>query len=261
MKIRFYIFGIVCVFLTCSFASAEWARFSDYENNGGCEFDRCDTDADCNAGQCHFCDLSSGTNGKGICKKGSTYDGKDYDTYEKCKCVSRKREWATTENKCCPKGEYNSDGHCCKKDNNDDTKTEIWCETAQKCQPKKESCCSDAKDGTDVNGTMTEACCKAANGSVTSYGCCSASGDGKDVKGTFTEACCNAIGGTLKNNECSFNCAQFYTAACCRADDGAPYKNNTFCCLPPYVVSGDCCTYRDGPLAGWCGTGKPIQER
>ncbi len=113
MKIRFYIFSIVCVFLTCSFASAEWAKFSDYENNGGCGFDTCQTDAQCNAGQCHFCDKSSGTNGNGICKKGSEYDGKDYGSYEKCKCASRKREWATTENKCCPKGEYNSDGHCC----------------------------------------------------------------------------------------------------------------------------------------------------
>ena len=619
MKIRFYICGIVCVFLTCSFASAEWARFSDYENNGGCGFDTCKTDKDCNDGQCHFCDLSSGTNGNGICKKGSKYDGEDYGSYEKCKCVSRKREWATTENKCCPKGEYNSDGHCCpisdlflswnpksnrcdncrdagegeltcgdtedtvfkcqngslvpveicfdvgmahrkcengkcvcsapptcdkdrvlnadtcqcecpkdkpfwngffctnrecetagdctsifsdaveaclRCENNqckiktgnicstdgyvvqtctadgkispvsrpcddnkkcvngecvcdtehpmckvgetkcsedeksalecvtysddcptwlthncagekgtgkcvdgkceyddctpgetrcapdfpeyaiqtcDDTKKwggitfrknkcfvckdgkfenayapeELqkececqvknlkWCPNTKSCslengecppcaagyvwdtsdEAKASSsgngagaccpetnwnttynvccngnlsfwehgynitcakawckklngswsnatCCSTAKDGTDVNGTMTEACCKAANGSVTSYGCCSASGDGKDVKGTFTEACCNAIGGTWKNNECSFTCTQFYTAACCRADGGTPYKNNTFCCPSPLTVSGDCCTYRDGPLAGWwCATGKPIRER
>ena len=257
MKIRFYIFGIVCVFLTCSFASAEWARFSDYENNGGCGFDTCDTDADCNAGQCHFCDLSSGTNGHGICKKGSTYDGKDYDTYEKCKCVSRKREWATTENKCCPKGEYNSDGHCCKKDNNDDTKTEIWCETAQKCQSKKESCCSDAKDGTDVNGTMTEACCKAANGSWSNATCCSTAKDGKDIQGTFTEACCKAANGTWEDNKCSFNkCAdgEYWDTS----DEAKNYTGNSYthvsgvgaCCPETYWnKTYKVCCY--GPYSRW----------
>ena len=124
------------------------------------------------------------------------------------------------------------------------------------------TCCSTAKDGKDTNGVYTEACCKAANGSWSNSACCSAAKDGKDIQGTFTEACCKAANGTWEDNKCSFNCTQFYTAACCRADKGTPYKNNTFCCLPPYVVSGDCCTYRDGPLAGWwCGTGKPIQER
>ena len=180
MKIRFYIFSIVCVFLTCSFASAEWAKFSDYENNGGCGFDTCQTDAQCNAGQCHFCDLSSGTNGNGICKKGSEYDGKDYGSYEKCKCASRKREWATTENKCCPKGEYNSDGHCCKKDNNDDTKTEVWCEITQKCQSKKESCCPDGSvwdtsdEAKSYNGHEGE-CCWENDWKKNEYGaeCCS----------------------------------------------------------------------------------------
>ena len=183
MKIRFYIFGIVCVFLTCSFASAEWARFSDYENNGGCEFDRCDTDANCNAGQCHFCDLSSG--GNGICKKGSKYDGKDYGSYEECKCVSRKREWIENTKTCCPKGEYNSDGHCCKKDNNDDTKTEVWCEITQKCQSKKESCCPDGSvwdtsdEAKNYTGSETHvpgegACCSTENWKENASGteCC-----------------------------------------------------------------------------------------
>ena len=124
------------------------------------------------------------------------------------------------------------------------------------------TCCSTAKDGKDTNGVYTEACCKAANGSWSNATCCSTAKDGKDIQGTFTEACCKAANGTWEDNKCSFNCTQFYTAACCRADKGTPYKNNTFCCLPPYVVSGDCCTYRDGPLAGWwCGPGKPIQER
>ena len=107
MKIRFYIFCIVCTCLTYSPASGKWAKFSDYSNGVGCK-GYCTQDSDCNDGQCHVCDTKSH-----ICKKGSKYDGKDYGSYEKCKCPSRKREWATTENKCCPKGEYNSDGHCC----------------------------------------------------------------------------------------------------------------------------------------------------
>ena len=242
MKIRFYIFCIVCTCLTYSPASGKWAKFSDYSNGVGCK-GYCTQDSDCNDGQCHVCDTKSH-----ICKKGSKYDGKDYDTYEKCKCVSRKREWATTENKCCPKGEYNSDGHCCKKDNNDDTKTEIWCETAQKCQSKKESCCSDAKDGTDVNGTMTEACCKAANGSWSNATCCSTAKDGKDIQGTFTEACCKAANGTWEDNKCSFNqCPDGYVWD--TSDEAKNYTGSTYkhvsgqgaCCPESYWKNGVCC--------------------
>lgn len=241
MKIRFYIFGIVCVFLTCSFASAEWARFSDYDNDGGCEFDRCDTDANCNAGQCHFCDTKSH-----ICKKGSKYDGKDYDTYEKCKCVSRKREWATTENKCCPKGEYNSDGHCCKKDNNDDTKTEVWCEITQKCQPKKESCCPDGSvwdtsdEAKNYTGAETHvpgegACCPETNWNTTYNVCCNMTLSfwEHDYNITCAEAWCKKLNGSWDTS-----------------DDAKNYESATVpgggsCCVgSAHMVDQICCTQK-----------------
>lgn len=226
MKIRFYIFGIVCVFLTCSFASAKWARFSDYENNGGCGFDTCDTDADCNAGQCHFCDLSSGTNGHGICKKGSKYDGKEYGSYEECKCVSRKREWIENTKTCCPKGEYNSDGHCCP--TSKFFNEIIWNPKSNRCDK-----CKGVGEGELTCGDTEDTVFKCQNGSLVNVETC------LDV-GTAHRKCENGKCVCSVPPTCDKGRVLNADTCQCECPKDKPFWNGFFCTNRECETAGDC---------------------